>query len=312
MNLFLNYLLLAFLFIVLGACADLAVQNIKYIATASRMRIFALGVLLGVITSLPELSVGLNASLEGVTALSVGNLIGGVIVLIGFVLGASLLFGRQIKTDKSMKSLIPEALFILLPILLGLDGKFGLIDGLILVIFYFTLLFYLYRFNRTLTGDEVVFLERSKIIKSLFLALIGMAGMMLAAHWVILMTVDLLTTLNISKLFVGMFVFSIGTNLPEIIITFTSWRRQAMELSVSHLMSSAFSNILILGLLSVINPIAFTLSPTYYVLAIFLIILIIAFSIFVYTNKRLDRREGSVLLAIYLLFLFTNIYIISR
>jgi len=312
MNIFLNYLLLAFLFIVLGICADLAVQNIKYIATALRMRIFALGVLLGIITSLPELSVGLNASLEGVAALSVGNLIGGVIVLLGLVLGASLLFGRHIKTDKSIKSLIPESLLVLSPILLGLDGRFSLVDGLILVILYFCLLLYLYRLHHSSSGDEIVFLERGKIIKALFLALVGVAGIVLSAHWVILMTVDLLTTLNFSKLFVGIFVFSIGTNLPEIIITFTSWRRKSMELSLSHLMSSAFSNVFILGILSILHPITFTISYTYYILGAFLLLIIMIFSIFVYTDKRLDRREGAVLLAIYLLFLFTNIYLIGR
>jgi len=312
MTIFLSYLWLAALFVVLGVCADLAVKNIKYIALALRMRIFSLGILLGIITSFPELSVGINATVEGAAALSVGNLIGGVIVVIGLILGASLLFGRQIKTDKSWKSLLPESLLILSPIFLGLDGRFGFVDGAVMIALYFGLLFYLYRLNHLSAGAEVVFLERGKIARAFFLALIAVAGIMLSAHWIVEITVSLLAGFAVSKLLVGILVFSLGTNLPEIIITFASWRRKSMELSLSHLMSSAFANILILGSLAVLKPISFEITPAYYASGIFLALSILAFARFAYSDRRLDRREGAVLLAIYFLFLATNIYLIVR
>ena len=55
-------------------------RNIKYIASALHIKLFAFGIVLGLITTLPELSVGINATIDGVAALSVGNLLSGLSV----------------------------------------------------------------------------------------------------------------------------------------------------------------------------------------------------------------------------------------
>lgn len=68
------------MFVVLGGSAGLVVRNIKYIASALHIKLFAFGIVLGLITTLPELSVGINATIDGVAALSVGNLLSGLSV----------------------------------------------------------------------------------------------------------------------------------------------------------------------------------------------------------------------------------------
>src|SRR3989339_1678129 len=118
MSILIDSLLLLFLFAVLGVPADFAVRNIKYIASVLKIRLFAFGLLLGLITTLPELSVGINATIDKAASLSVGNLMGGIIVIFGLVLGASLLLNRQIDTNEKLKILIPEVAIIFLPILL--------------------------------------------------------------------------------------------------------------------------------------------------------------------------------------------------
>lgn len=76
MSLILNIVILLVLFAALGLAADLAVKNIRSIALTLRLKLFSLGIILGIMTTLPELSVGINATIEDAAGLSVGNLMG--------------------------------------------------------------------------------------------------------------------------------------------------------------------------------------------------------------------------------------------
>lgn len=312
MSVALNSLSLILLFAGLGFAADLAVRNIKYIAVTLKMKLFALGILLGIITTLPELSVGTNALVEGVAGLSVGNILGGVVVIIGLILGTALILGNKIDTKDNLKSSIPAFVVILSPLLLGLDGKYAIGDGLLMIALYIGLLFYLYKINHSFNYKQTVLIEKPKIAKAVFLSIVGVIAVMLTSHWIVGITVDLLENINVSKLFIGLVVFSIGTNLPEITITLTSWRRKTLDFSLSHLVSSAFTNILVLGLLSVTHPIVFILGSAYYSLAIFLVLISVLFLYFCHSRRNLDRQEGFVLLAVYILFIATNIFLAVR
>lgn len=307
MSLVLNILALLSLFFILGLAADLTVDNIRYIALSLRMKLFALGVILGIATTLPELTVGINAALQDAGSLSVGNIMGGIIVVIGLILGSSLILNKRVETDSNLKPLPQIALLILSPFALGVDGRFGLVDGLIMVLLYVALLFYLYRINRSTLGDGLAIIDKKKVSKSLALSLGGIILVVVTSHFIVKLTVGMLDKINISQLLLGVILFSIGTNLPEIMIAFTSWRRKTSELSLSHLISSAFTNILVLGSLAILKPINFTVGPVYYGLVFFVTLIIILFIIFSHTDKSLSRKEGVVLIGVYLLFVITNI-----
>lgn len=312
MSIVLNLVLLLALFGVLGFTADLAVTRIRSIALALRMRLFTVGILLGVVTTLPEFSVGLNATLEKAATLSVGNIMGGIVVVFGLILGTSLVLGRSIDTEHNLRSLLPSSLIILSPFIFGVDGRFGTFDGIVMILLYLGLIFYLYHLNRSSLGDNVALVDRSKMGQSLLIALGCLIIVMLASHWIIALTMLLLEKIAISKLMIGLLLFSVGTNLPEITITFMSWRRKAVDLSLSHLVASAFTNILVLGVLAVLSPVVFTIGPVYYALAFFISLIIILFIVFSHSDKRLSRLEGGILLFVYVLFVATNIFLAGR
>lgn len=309
MPIIINSLILLFLFVILGWTADFAVKNIKYLGAVLKIPLFTFGVLLGLITTLPELSLGINTTIDKATSLSAGNLLGGIIVILGFVLGVTLILNKKIKTDGKLKSLIPTLLVIFTPTVLGIDGKYGLIDGLIMIGIYTGLIFFLYRFNDFGHHTHVEITSEDKISKAVIFAILGVIGILLASHWIVEITLNLLDYIQVSKLVVGLIVFAIGTNLPEISIVITSWRKKTSELSLSHLLSSAFSNVLILGVLALIRPITFNLSVAYWVTALFTALVLILFGFFYYSHKNLNRREGIILLTIYLSFLVTNVYL---
>lgn len=310
MSLVFNLALILILFAILGWSADVAVKNIKLIALSLRMKLFALGIILGIMTTLPELSVGINATLEDAGALSVGNIMGGIVVLIGLILGSSLIANKKVATNDILKSLIPTSLVILAPFILGIDGRFDAVDGVIMILLYLVLIFWLYRTNKTKEPINLISItNRRKAAKEALLSVGGVIVVMLTANWIIDLTMLLLDKVDISKLLIGLILFSIGTNLPEITIAITAWRHKTPDLSLFHLVSSSFTLILVLGLLSILKPITFTIGPVYYALAFFVSLMIILLIIFSHTDKSLSRIEGAILLGVYVFFLATNIYL---
>jgi len=310
MLILIDSILLLLLFAVLGVAADFTVKNIKYITSLLKIRLFAFGILLGLITTLPELSVGINATIDKAASLSVGNLLGGIMVIFGLILGVSLILNREIITDGNIKTLIPGVALIFSPILFGLDGNYGLFDGLAMIFLYLGLVFHLYQTDQAFNFPNLSIINKNKIAKATFISIIGIITILLASHWIVKTTLDLLNFINVSKLVVGVLIFAIGTNLPEITIAIASWRKKTSELCLSHLLSSAFANVLILGILASIRPITFAISPNFWLLAIAIAIILLSFLLFYLSGKKMDRREGFVLLLIYVLFVGLNFLIV--
>lgn len=311
MNILLNAVYLIVLFLILGFGADLAVKNIKYLAVSLKMKVFVLGAILGIATTLPELSVGINASIQGISEVSVGNILGGITVLIGLILGVSLILHKNISTEESFRTLAPASLVILLPFLLGSDGNFSFYDGLIMILAYIALIAFLYKKEKPSINisEKFVVLDKKKAVKAIFQSLLGVVLVLVSSTIIVNISSVLLEKTGINDLVMGIVVFSIGTNLPEIMIALTSWKRKAAELSVGFLISSAFTNIFTLGVISVFKPITFELNLSYYLLVFFLSLIMFLLFVFSYTDKKLSRKEGVVLLVTYLVFLVASIVI---
>src|SRR3989344_1246010 len=87
------------LFILIGKAADIVITGVRGLAQKLHINLFLAGLMLGIFTSLPEITIGINALLAGIPALSFGNLIGGTLVLFGPILGLSLILNRRVATD---------------------------------------------------------------------------------------------------------------------------------------------------------------------------------------------------------------------
>jgi cation:H+ antiporter len=309
MPIILDLLLLLVLFVVLGWSADFTVKNIKYIGAVFKIRLFVFGIILGLVTTLPELSLGINATIDNAAVLSVGNILGGIIVMIGLILGVGLIFNNNTPTDGRLSYLIPVSFVILLPIILGFDGYYSFLDGFLMIIFYIGLIFYLYRLNHLRHHSHIEIENVDKLTQAVFFAILGVFGILISSHWIVDVTLDLLNYIEVSQLIVGLIVFSIGTNLPEIGIAVSSLRKKTSELSLSHLISSAFTNILVLGVLVLFKPIIFNVDINFWLTAVFVFIILLLFGIFYYSDKNMSRREGIILFSIYVLFVIVSIYL---
>ncbi|MBI5465763.1 MAG: hypothetical protein HY974_00550 [Candidatus Kerfeldbacteria bacterium] len=304
--------LLLLLFYLIGRAADWVIINIKVLGKNLGLKEFWLGLILGLLTTSPELFVGLQATLQNFGALSFGNLMGGVVVLLGLICGLSVVLNRELKVAESFsyQNLFIMGTYLLLPLALGSDGQLSAVDGLLLLILYVVIVWYFIKSNTSIHPS--VHLEGgTSNFRAGMEAVIGLAAVVIIAKFILELTLVLTTELNLRPFIVGLLFFSIGTNLPELTLTFRSWQSQARDLSLGNLIGSAFANILVVGFLAFLRPIVFTVGPAYLWLCSFLVALVAAFIWFAYTERRLSWREGLVLIVFYLAFVVVQVRFIA-
>jgi len=294
------------LFYFLGKAADILVFRVRKFGERLGVRVFFLGLVLGLFTSIPEFALGINAVLSDVPAISMGNLFGGVIVLFGLILGGSAIMNRKIKTDGKLENFLPVPIYILLGVILGFDGKFNLPEAVVLVAGYLFLIFYYFKQNH-LSEESRPVMHARDAMKNFLVLVSSLAVIILCSNLIVRLTLTLLARFALPAFVVGLIAFSIGTNLPEIVVTIRSWKRHVRELSLANIIGSSIANVFIAGILALMHPVAFETGPSYFIFAFFVAALSVLLLWFYKTGSAITKREGVVLVFIYAAFLFSEV-----
>lgn len=295
-------LAIAGLFYLLGKAADLVVVSVRKIGERFGIKVFFLGLIIGFLTSLPEFSIGINALIDDIADISFGNLIGGIFVLFGLVLGLSLILNRRIKTDGKLSTVLPIVAYPFIPLLMGLDGTISMLDGAVIVLLYFFIIYHAYVMGRHIENKMRITLTRKEIMRVFFSLVAGIAFIIIISHLIVTLSLSLLARFNVSTLLTGLLFFSIGTNLPEIIVTIRSWKRNVEELSLSNIFGSALANILIIGLFAFMSPISVAANGFYFVTIVCMAAALGFFAYFYETGREITQREGIALFGVYITF----------
>jgi len=243
-------LFLILLFFLLSKSADLIVLNLRKTGEKLGIKIFILGIILGIMTSTPEMAIGINSTLMNVPDMSFGNLVGGTIVLLALILGISLILNRKIKTEENSWPFLATLIVLFMPLILAFKGRLNEIDGIIMIISYILIVYFLYKKNKSINWPKIEIVNSKEIIKHIFWILIGIVLLTIISDLIVKTTMFVLRNHNISPFIIGLLFYSIGTNLPELIIAIRSFKRKVEELSFSNLIGSAISSVLMWGFLS--------------------------------------------------------------
>ncbi|PIS05574.1 MAG: hypothetical protein COT81_00225 [Candidatus Buchananbacteria bacterium CG10_big_fil_rev_8_21_14_0_10_42_9] len=303
------FIILIVLFYALGKAADLVIYNARIAGERLHLKLIFVGLLTGFLTSLPEVAVTVNSIFEHTEQLALGNLIGGIMVLYGLVLALSIIFNRKVETSGEWGRIVPLNIYLFSPFILGADGMLSAADGMILIAGYLALVAYLYFLNR-----EAKSRSQSTVpftFKNLIYAVIGLILVVIISFAVLRLAEYMLQYVNFTRFFFGLVIFSVGTNLPEVIVAFRSWKRHVGRLSLGNIFGSTMSNVLIIGFLAFFRPLKIIFDVEHLVFASFMIALLSLVVFFYVSGKRFSRNEGGVLLALYLLFVFVSLICIA-
>ncbi len=257
-------------------------------------------------TSLPELIVGLSSALNNVSSLSFGDVIGSNVVDLTLVIGSVALAAGKVRIERNLRKNWLFTLFLtFMPLILFLDGELSIIDGIILLLGFGFYMSQLIR-ERKETKKPLVKLTEQELVSTVFSLVVGIILLILSARWIIRSSILLLQDFNIQPIVIGIVLVSIGTSLPELSFEIQSIRRGKEGLVLGDLFGSLVLNsTLILGLVSVINPIKAGFTP-FLTTSLFLILASLVF-FFSVEDGKITRAEGFLLLCLYAIFLITSI-----
>ncbi|RZN82028.1 MAG: calcium/sodium antiporter [Winogradskyella sp.] len=263
-------------------------------------------------TSAPELLVSLQAALDGVSDIALGNVIGSNIANIGLVLGITAIISPLMVDREFYKLNWPMLMFMsfALYFFLNNDNMLSSVEGAILFAVLVVFLFLLIRDSRKKTKASIAEdVDESLAVVSNFKIgiwlIIGAAGLYFGSEWLVDGAKGFAKAVGISDYAISVTVIAIGTSVPELAASVIAALKKEKAISLGNLIGSNIFNIAsVLGLTAMIKPIAVEsskiLSTNIFWMICFAAILIPL----VFFGKRftIGRRKGLLLFIAYLIF----------
>lgn len=267
--------------------------------------------LLALAATLPNLFVGISAALQGIPELSFGDIMGNNMISLTLVaaLGIFLAPKKHLPLESEMiqNTTFFTGVAAILPLLLISDGGISRSDGLILVLFFAIYVYWLLRKSNPRQRATISLREESSPQEALIAGgevLFGVVLVGIAAQTIVYGGTYLANEIGMSLLLVGMLVIGFGGALPELYFTALAAKRGETDMIVGNLMGVVIiPATFVLGVVAMISPIANESLELPVMSRVFLVIAAVFFLIASQTKSRIERKEGYILVVVYLFFL---------
>ena len=255
-----SYLLFVLGLVLLIGGGELLVQSGLALAHKLKLSPLIIGiVLMGVGTSLPELSASLSAMFSNPPApgIAFGNVIGSNISNILFILGLSALIHPIIINRDGFRR---DGMFILLSvIMLGIIMNFGYLDtiiGTFLLLFIAGYFFICYDKQQEYESSAHTHIKLNKSTWILgLLSVLGIISIVYGANLLVDTASKIADIFGISKSVMGLTLIAFGTSLPEITVSAVAAFHKQSAIAFGNIVGSNIANIfLIIGCIGVAHP----------------------------------------------------------
>lgn len=309
MPLHITLYVLGFIGIWLGA--GLIISSVEKFSHKLRLSSFSVSFLiLGLFTSLGEISVGITSVLDNDPEIFVGNLIGASIVLFTLVIPLLAITGKKIKINPEFQNfnLISSLVVIGMPVILSFDGKIDRLDGIIsLILFVFAAILIESKRGLLQKPSTVVHHHILRVGPEILKIVVGVLIVYLSSNSVVEQTMYFSQILRISPFLISLVLVSLGTNLPELSLVVRTVFFKDKEIAFGDYVGSASYNTLIFGGLTLWYGKTIFLNNSYIISLLVLIIGLFLFYLFAKSKNTLTRKEGFCLLCLYLLFVYVEV-----
>lgn len=143
--------------------------------------------------------------------------------------------------------------------------------------------------------------------KSLLLIAVGIVFIAAGGQAVVIGAKEIARTFGMSETLIGLTIVAVGTSLPELVTSIVAAKKGETGMAAGNVVGSNIFNILfILGVSAAIHPITVNMASLYD-LAILTAVSILIY-VFALTGKTIGRKEGLVMLALYVADVLFAIY----
>lgn len=299
--------------IILIKAADFFTDAAEKIGLYLGIPAFVVGVTLVTFgTTLPEMVSSIFAVVRNSSEIVAGTVIGSNIANIFLVLGIAVLLSKEkVKINYDL-------LHVDLPLLIGSafllaitlwDGKFNLSEALL-----FLMLFIVYLAFNAGKGKN----ERTKILakevkkeykeegginyKTFLILGLSAVFIYLGAKYTIEAVINLSFAFNIAKEVIALTAVSLGTSLPELIVSITAARKGKAEIAAGNVLGANMLNTLgVMGISGLFGGLVITHNIIVFSLPIMIIATFLYF--FITQDKEITKWEGALLIIFYILFI---------
>jgi len=260
-------------------------------------------------TSAPELVVSIDAALRGADEISIGNVVGSNICNIALILGVSALV-RPLPVNKSLFKLdLPMMIgsTLLLTLWCVLRGGIGSVAGAVFCVLLAAYLVRRFHNARHDPAEAAVLAAEAdesppmRWYLAALLTVLALAMLISGGKLFVNGAVTAARLLHVSEAVIGLTVVALGTSLPELATGVAAARRGECDIAVGNVVGSNLFNVLcILGVSPLVSPLR-SGNVTFFDFGVMAGCSILLY-VMMLTGRTISRREGGVLLAIYILY----------
>ena len=262
-------------------------------------------------TSLPEALVSVQAAIDNQGGIALGNVIGSNIINIAIILGLSALI-QPLKVDshlvKADVPLLVGASFLLIVLLE--DFHITRMEGVLLLL---CIVFYvsgnILTVKRTspaedeIEGMEIPEDSSKNFLRDIGFLILGLIALAFGSNFLVSGAVDLARLWGLSEALIGLTIVSIGTGTPELATALMAAYRKTADIAIGNAVGSNLFNIMfVVGLAGLVAPMDATginSSDLYVMFGLTMLLLPT-----VWTGLVLDRKEGFLFVATYLVYIY--------
>lgn len=261
-------------------------------------------------TSVPELAVGIDASLQGNGALAIGNIAGTNTVNLLLILGLSAMIRQLPLHLRTLKLELPcMVVAAIMFLLLTVDGRITRTDGIAFVtagfLYTFAVLWSAHNERNLIRRQFAERYERDVQPREGWIAatalLAGIAVIVLGADWFVDSAVALARIWGVSDAFIGLTVVAIGTSAPELVTTIISTLRNERDIAVGNLIGSSVYNIVFILGATALVPAQAIPAPNALIhidIPVMVLTTLACIPVFI-TGRTVSRIEGSIFVGSY-------------
>ena len=296
-------LLVGFVFLIKGS--DFFVDGASSIASLLNIPTIIVGLTIVALgTSAPEAAVSITSSLTGSNAMAVSNVIGSNLFNILMVIGVSALLGDLLMEKNVLNEDLPflVGITLLFAVFIIIGWDITNIEGIILLIILIAYIIYLIRSTKKSGNTHEVEKPKFSLPKSIVFMIIGLAGIVIGGDLVVDSASYIAIAFGMSETLVGLTIVAVGTSLPELVTSITALKKGENQLVIGNVIGSNIFNILfVLGASSAIS--AIPLDSSMLIDVLFMIFVTILCFIFGKTQDKYDKREGAILVTLFVLYM---------
>lgn len=265
-------------------------------------------------TSAPELIVNIISAVQGNSEIAIGNILGSNIANILLILGITgIIAPIAVQRSTTWKEIPFSLLAVSILGIVANDVFFSGYqssyvsrgDGLILLGFFILFMYYIFDLAKNTNDTSAEKIEQKPLTKSIFLVALGLLGLVVGGKWVVDSAVTLATALGMSETVIGLTIVAVGTSLPELATSVVAAIKGKADIAIGNIVGSNIFNIFwILGVTSIISPLAFSPSSNFDIITTIIATVLLLVCMFVGKKHALEKWQSSIFIVLYTVYVY--------